>query len=538
VHDERKAVGLVPLVQRGGVIEFLGSPDSDYNDLLCESGAAVPVLETALEYLRQSPLAGESISLEKISEQSKIVRGMESLPAGLRRHLQLVFLCPSPAIVMDQEACTQIDALMEKDQLSRYHKKLKKMGRVEFRHFASRDEARSHLDRFFHQHITRWAMSNERSQFLDAKSKAFYLALVEELDPGKELRFGVLELDSKPIAYHFGFEHNGTLTWYKPTFDVNYWDYCPGQVILRSILRHAKLSAMDEVDFTLGDEPYKYRFANRVRNNYTLHLERQPHAIASLCRSAVRSAEHIVRQRPELKAALKEKMLRAKGVAVRLRGMFHRDSALKACRNGLRRVGGFVWSFDEALLWSGTISTGGAPSGVLIAPGGLDDLVSLSVEYGCFLNSAQLHDYRRKIKQGDLLFIARNSKGEAYVLWLGQRNEIEVSRRRPEIRFQLSEPVLVINECWRVPHPSVQYVPGDVLKAFGAHLAGRQLWICHAGEQRWLKDAAEAANMGFRHRWSRHTFLGLYGYSQSQSPPGQSDLLGKQVVTGVIRASP
>src|SRR5438093_4031941 len=56
VHQNEKILGILPLVRRGERIEFLGSPDSDYNDLLCEEGFEAPVLETALNFLLQSPI--------------------------------------------------------------------------------------------------------------------------------------------------------------------------------------------------------------------------------------------------------------------------------------------------------------------------------------------------------------------------------------------------------------------------------------------------------------------------------------------------
>ena len=104
---------------------------------------------------------------------------------------------------------------------------MRRLGSLRFYHLEDRGEIRRHLPRFFDQHILRRALAGGRSHFLVAENRLFYEHLIDGLDPSRELRFGVLELDGRPLAYHLGFEVNGRFTWYKPSFDVDYWDLSP-----------------------------------------------------------------------------------------------------------------------------------------------------------------------------------------------------------------------------------------------------------------------------------------------------------------------
>ena len=523
VHQNEKILGILPLVRRGERIEFLGSPDSDYNDLLCEEGFEAPVLETALNFLLQSPIQWKSGLLNNIPEHSRIIRTIPALSPKTRRHLQLAFQCPSAALVIDQNRIEMLEALINKDQLKRYHKKLQKVGSLAFRHFQTRDEAREHLDRCFQQHITRWAMNGQRSQFLQKDCRALYEALIEEFDPRKQLRFGVLELDSQPIAYHFGFQLDGTLTWYKPAFDVNYWEYCPGEVLIRSLLQYAKEEALAEFDFTLGDEPFKGRFANQVRQNYVLHLERHPAHIRSRFRAVWRRAEHVVRQKPEWKAFLKDKVRRLDDFAFHLRRLHGGVSLVQNCLNIARMVCGWIWSRDEVLFHASLGKTNVAASAVDIVPGTLDDIASLSVEFGFFLNAKELAEYRRRLKQGDRLFIARGPSGEAWVFWLRWRSEITVRELGSDCKLPLSAPSLVVEECWTAPHAGVRQVPAEALRALVGHLAGNQIWIYHVHGRGSLDQAIKDAGLDFRYRFIRRGFLRRFRRSLVTAPANSDE---------------
>lgn len=121
---------------------------------------------------------------------------------------------------------------------------------------------------------------------------------MDELDPSSELRFAVLELDGRPLAYHFGFESKRTYLWYKPAFDVGFWKYSPGEVLLRNLLRYARDSELREFDFTIGDESFKQRFANCRKENLAIYVERNPASVRCLSLGAIRAGKGWLKRKP------------------------------------------------------------------------------------------------------------------------------------------------------------------------------------------------------------------------------------------------
>jgi CelD/BcsL family acetyltransferase involved in cellulose biosynthesis len=74
---------------------------------------------------------------------------------------------------------------------------------------------------------------------------------------------------------HFGFEFGDRLTWYKPAFDVEFAKHSPGEVLIKYLLEYALERKVGELDFTIGEEAFKYRFANHVRANYAVRAFRR-----------------------------------------------------------------------------------------------------------------------------------------------------------------------------------------------------------------------------------------------------------------------
>lgn len=165
---------------------------------------------------------------------------------------------------------------LNKKSLKRHLNHFKKAGSLEFWHVESRQEILDYLEPFFQQHIERRALTSDPSQFLVGKQREFYRALVESLGEAGWLRFSVVLFNGQPLAFHFGFEFAGRYLWYKPTFDATHVKKSPGEVLLRFLLEYSIARGLREFDFTVGDEAFKYRFANEVRFNERITVYRAP----------------------------------------------------------------------------------------------------------------------------------------------------------------------------------------------------------------------------------------------------------------------
>ena len=71
-----------------------------------------------------------------------------------------------------------------------------------------------------------------------------------------------------------GFEDPSFLSeeWQKPAFAIDLARRSPGEVLLRQLLLAAIAEGATVFDFGLGDEPFKHRFATRIRHVHTWGL--------------------------------------------------------------------------------------------------------------------------------------------------------------------------------------------------------------------------------------------------------------------------
>ena len=390
-------------------------------------------------------------------------------------------------------------------------KLLQKQGRLTFRHLETREEAREHLRHLFDQHIARYAYGGIQSQFLQAEQRSFFEALVEELDPRTQLRFAVLEVDKQPVAYHFGFRQNGKHTHYKPTFDIDHWESGPGDVMLQHLFQHALEAGVSEFDFTVGDEPYKYRFANRINRNYTLYIDRYPARATTFLRRLERLARQTAREHPALKSVLRRAAEHLEAVRSHVRGLLRGNALWAICRNA-------IWAQAEVRFFSSTPQTlREAPAGVTITPGSLSGLARLSLEYPKSLNEAVLRDYRGRLRRGDEVFVARWAGGELSILWVGRSAEISVAEIGPRCTLRLAEPVFVIYDVWTSPGSTAREVRPEVLRGLAQQCSDRELWTyCLSDQPVACRAIAEA---GFRLRQRMDYRAWLHWFQRSRVQP-------------------
>ena len=322
-----EVVGIVPLVKKNGAIQFLGTPEADYADIVCSEEWASRVLTTAFQTLLES--AGWSeCCLHHLSKDSRVMRHYRDLPRPLLPTVSCMTTDPYQ-IFLPNQGEAGFDSVLQKHHTKRIRNKLQKAGQVRFRHLETPQDAETQIVNFFDQHVRRFAGTGRQSTYAAAEARQFLRALVEELGLRHRLRFGVLELDNRPLAWHFGFEVNGKFLLYQHTFDVDAAGYTPGEVLLWNLLAYSRDHGIREFDFGSGDELYKNRFSNSSRETFSLFLE--PHSFAGRIRSLVRGTESYVQ--PLLRSFKRKLKSRATMRAVRSVRRWRRAASAVVKRN-------------------------------------------------------------------------------------------------------------------------------------------------------------------------------------------------------------
>ncbi len=275
-----QVVGIAPLMvseqrvwgRKPRVVEFIGARSSDYCDFIVDP-TRLEVVHQLLDWLVENNRRWDMLHLSDIPNTATVLGPLTEVFPQHGYHTDTRVLYETLTHLFDDPAADQ--QLLRKKSLRRHYNHFQRRGRLEFRHCATVDEIMGYLDEFFHQHVQRRALTDTPSLFLDERQRVFYREIVRALAPTGWLLFSVVLFNQQPIAFHLGFEYKDRIIWYKPTFDVEYAKQSPGEVLIKYLLEYALEQGVAEFDLTIGEEAFKYRFANHTRWNYAVRVFKQ-----------------------------------------------------------------------------------------------------------------------------------------------------------------------------------------------------------------------------------------------------------------------
>jgi CelD/BcsL family acetyltransferase involved in cellulose biosynthesis/predicted ATP-grasp superfamily ATP-dependent carboligase len=276
VRENGRIMGVAPLFASrrhtgSPVLRFLGDGRADYCDVLAPE-RKTEVVAAVFQALRDWDWS--VLELNNIPSQSTTPDILLALAQdhGYVAQVKQQYVCPA-LIIKGREP--EARAILNKASLRRRSNFFERAGRVTCRDLKNNEEIEPLLDLFFQQHITRWRQTPTPSLFEDQRNRTFYRLLTSALCGTGWLLFSVVELDGRPIALHYGFDYDSRILWYKPTFDLAYAAHSPGTVMVKHLIQYAVDEDRSELDFTVGDEPFKKRFTNHVRQTVSVRVFRQ-----------------------------------------------------------------------------------------------------------------------------------------------------------------------------------------------------------------------------------------------------------------------
>jgi CelD/BcsL family acetyltransferase involved in cellulose biosynthesis len=266
--------GIAPLMVTKGflgqrVVRFVGDGRADYGDLLFPT-SRLDVVKRLLDQLWGAKDRWDCLLLNSIPSESPTLAAIEEFCRRYGCRLLQRELYPSPTLLIkgkEEEAWK----LFNRYSLRRRQNYFQRQGELRFKAIRGLD-VMNHLDGFFTQHIARWAGTKTPSLFLEEKNRQFYRELARAFCETGWLVFSMVEWKGRPLAMHMGFDYQGRFMWYKPSFDQAYAKHSPGLVLLRYLIGYAIEQKCEEFDFSIGDEPFKRRFANHVRTTVQVQV--------------------------------------------------------------------------------------------------------------------------------------------------------------------------------------------------------------------------------------------------------------------------
>lgn len=300
VRDGDAILGFAALVLTRGAwgwreLRFAGTGNADYQDFVLPKEKP-RALAAICAFLQRQSRRWDRFALANVPAQSTTLSLLSSFSKSTELRLVDEARVTCPTLMLGEDS-PRVRRMIDKYSLRRPLNWFNKHGALRFRHVGSVDEVIAMLPAFFAQHRARWHAVDRPSLFSQAKQRQFYESVARTLAARGWLQFSVVEFNGDPIAFHFGFDYGGCITWYKPSFDVRWSEHSPGLLLTRALIEDGLNRGRDELDFAAGDEAFKGRFASRRRVNVhsSVYHGRVGHGIALAVRALRRTAGRVVR---------------------------------------------------------------------------------------------------------------------------------------------------------------------------------------------------------------------------------------------------
>ncbi len=272
VEDGGHTLGLAPLVERDGLLSFLGDTDLfDYHDFIVPRGDEDRFHEAVLDHFADS--GGASLDLKSIPEHSP---ALELLPAaaerrGLSVELEREEVAPVAELPATWDEFVAGLGKKYRHELRRKLRRLEAAGDHKLYMCDNDRDLSSCLAEFFPLHRS---SSPEKAAFWNPKREEFFVDVLTEAAARDVLRLAVLELNGERPAMCVSFDYGSSYLLYNSGYDPAYARLSVGLLNKALTIKRAIASGKRVFDFLRGDERYKYELGAVDRWIYRLTVRR------------------------------------------------------------------------------------------------------------------------------------------------------------------------------------------------------------------------------------------------------------------------
>lgn len=256
---------------RRGKIEFIGTPDTDYNDFILAEKSE-DCIKSFMEYLNDFTEKWTCIDLKDMPEDSKSLRVL----CKSSRNIQPIHKCPYIFLPNSPDILTKsLNYKLRKD-LRRNLRRLEKDGfKVNFADHSDSRAFSKGMRNFFELHQKRWVSQGFSGVYAEEKTRNFALDIAKSFSQKGWLGLYLLELSDKPVSALYGFKYRSKFYYYLSGFDPAYRRYSVGKLLLAHVMNQCIKEGLNEFDFMRGGEEYKDRWNTLSRWNHQVILSKE-----------------------------------------------------------------------------------------------------------------------------------------------------------------------------------------------------------------------------------------------------------------------
>ncbi len=273
--DELVAVACLATDSTGKIASFLCANTADYCEFVSAPQWRAEFIDGVFAELQR--LKVSEMKLANLPADSATPAALE---VAARRHgfylyIRPAYVCPQVDLGSVAQRRELKATLMNKRQLRRCLRAMEREGPVECTYLRSWPHIEAALPGFIAAHVARYRATQRVSILTTPERRLFLEDLARRFGQTGTVTLTILKIETRPVAWSYGFQFEGSWFLYQTTFDTRDEDNSPGYCILGKILMEAcDNTELQRVDMGLGEEGYKAWFANSTRQTVHATLTR------------------------------------------------------------------------------------------------------------------------------------------------------------------------------------------------------------------------------------------------------------------------
>jgi len=502
MHESEQLIGVAALAvdpRAPRAAFFLTSSTADYCDIVSKSADRKKVMTALLEEIRKLGLS--DLVLANVPANSPTLNELAGIAGSHNFYVTSRAAYNCGVVQMDDERQREnlLQTLAGKTREKRALKRLTNLGEIKVIHLTEPEQIGPSLESIVSAQISRFLASNRVSPLVGAERRTFLRHLSDLLSHSGWLKISQLEIDGRPVAWNYGFRFGGSWFWYLPTFQMEYEHVSPGSCLLRLLVEEgARDASLRWLDLGLGDEPYKERFANSVRQTRYVHLSRgfARHVISASRETLSSTAARF----PRFGDNIRDARTFCQTQVARI----HQAGVANSTRQLFRRLGRSIASQDEVLLFEAPPSPQFSPSRHTLVPLTREHLVEASI-----LNAGDADTLRYLMRCAGRLrkpdtsgFVLQDEAGRpVHFLWVCKYDGFHLAEINQALK-PISPEAAMIFDCWTPASNRGHGHYAHAIREAAANLGqkGRQAWIFSGASN--VSSLRGILKAGFEYRFS------------------------------------
>ncbi|MAG14512.1 MAG: hypothetical protein CL874_01330 [Dehalococcoidales bacterium] len=258
----KEIIGIAPLQIKEKEAGFIGSTDvCDYLDFIVSPGSEAAFFNVLFDDLGRKGISCLDLNSLRPDATALTHLGAIAQERGYEVH------CREEAVSLEVDLPVTWEeylALLTKKQRHEVRRKMRRLDEANDVAYRCVSVNEKEVGGYMNEFLRLFTLGHEvKANFMTVRMKSFFRALAKAMAEIGRLRFGILELNTLPVAMTMSFEDDGVLYLYNSAYEPKYNSLSVGVLSKVFGIKESIERGIKRWDFLRGAEAYKYQLGGR-----------------------------------------------------------------------------------------------------------------------------------------------------------------------------------------------------------------------------------------------------------------------------------